>query len=121
MCTGDNEKKAENELLDLVSLDRSTNVNQIPNDGKKGHDLSVFSYACVMTAKQLLIRKQDWRGGLWRSFYGKFILLKKDGLINSCLMLAHTLLIKTSGKIADRAKNSRKATIKKFRTRNFYT
>ena len=49
-CTGNNETKVENELLDLVSLDRSTNVNQIPNDGKKGHDLSVFSYACVMTA-----------------------------------------------------------------------
>ena len=50
MRTGDSEKKAENELLDLVSLDKSTNVNQIPNDGKKGHDLSVFSYACVMIA-----------------------------------------------------------------------
>ena len=33
-----------------MSLDRSTNVNQIPLDGKKGHDLNVFSYACVMIA-----------------------------------------------------------------------
>ncbi|KAK4538853.1 hypothetical protein RGQ29_032314 [Quercus rubra] len=37
-------------LLDLVSLDQSPIVNQIPNDGKKGHDLSVFNYAHVMTA-----------------------------------------------------------------------
>ena len=33
-----------------MSLDQSPIVNQIPNDGKKGHDLSVFNYAYVMTA-----------------------------------------------------------------------
>ncbi|XP_050279135.1 G-type lectin S-receptor-like serine/threonine-protein kinase At1g67520 [Quercus robur] len=47
---GNNVTKDENDLLDLVSLDQSPIVNQIPNDGKKGHDLSVFNYAYVMTA-----------------------------------------------------------------------
>ena len=31
-------------------MDQSLSVNQIPNDGKKGHDLSIFNYAYVMTA-----------------------------------------------------------------------
>ncbi|GMY33292.1 G-type lectin S-receptor-like serine/threonine-protein kinase At1g67520 isoform X1 [Fagus crenata] len=74
VARGNNETKVENELLDLVSLDRSTNVNQIPNDGKKGHDLSVFSYACVMTAtNNFSFQNKLGEGGFGEVYMGELL------------------------------------------------
>ncbi|XP_062012046.1 G-type lectin S-receptor-like serine/threonine-protein kinase CES101 isoform X2 [Rosa rugosa] len=40
----------QNELLNFRSSKRPTDLNGLQNDGKMGHDLSVFSYASVMAA-----------------------------------------------------------------------
>uniref|UniRef100_A0A7N2LJS0 non-specific serine/threonine protein kinase n=1 Tax=Quercus lobata TaxID=97700 RepID=A0A7N2LJS0_QUELO len=42
--------KDEQELPDLVISDKSITIDEIPNDGRKGHDVSVFSYECIMAA-----------------------------------------------------------------------
>jgi hypothetical protein len=48
--TGNNGSKDEKELLDLVISDKSINVNEIPNDAKKGHDVTAFNYKYIMAA-----------------------------------------------------------------------
>ncbi|KAM5586766.1 G-type lectin S-receptor-like serine/threonine-protein kinase [Rosa sericea] len=40
----------QNELLNFRNSKRPTDLNGLQNDGKMGHDLSVFSYASVMAA-----------------------------------------------------------------------
>ncbi|KAK4595070.1 hypothetical protein RGQ29_018714 [Quercus rubra] len=44
------ETDEETELLNLVSTDRSIDVNEVPNDRKKRPDVSIFSYECVVAA-----------------------------------------------------------------------
>ncbi|KAK4594746.1 hypothetical protein RGQ29_018450 [Quercus rubra] len=71
---GNNVTKDENELLDLVSMDQSPIVNQIPNDGKKGHDLSVFNYAYVMTAtNNFAVQNKLGEGGFGEVYMGELL------------------------------------------------
>ena len=34
----------------MVISDKSITIDEIPNDGRKGHDVSVFSCECIMAA-----------------------------------------------------------------------
>ncbi|KAF3965489.1 hypothetical protein CMV_010326 [Castanea mollissima] len=74
VARGNNVTKDENELLDLVSLDQSPIVNQIPNDGKKGHDLSVFNFAYVMTAtNNFALQNKLGEGGFGEVYMGEML------------------------------------------------
>ncbi|KAM5586770.1 G-type lectin S-receptor-like serine/threonine-protein kinase [Rosa sericea] len=51
LISAENRRKIQNELLNLMKSNRPTDVNGVQNDGKmEQQDLSVFSYASLMTA-----------------------------------------------------------------------
>ena len=40
----------EKELCNLVISNRSVDVNEFPNDGKNGSDITIFSFECIKAA-----------------------------------------------------------------------
>lgn len=51
VSTEDKEEKEEQSILnELTTLDRLKNAEELGNDGKKGHDLKLFSFDSIMAA-----------------------------------------------------------------------
>ncbi|KAJ7949921.1 putative Receptor protein kinase [Quillaja saponaria] len=65
-------ERTENEMLDLVTLDRSINVNELQIEVKKGHKLTVFSYSSVMEAtNNFSLENKLGEGGFGPVYKGK--------------------------------------------------
>ncbi|XP_075643381.1 G-type lectin S-receptor-like serine/threonine-protein kinase At1g67520 isoform X1 [Castanea sativa] len=66
--------KDEKELLDLVISDESITTDEIPSDGKKGHDVSVFSYEFIMAAtNNFSLESKLGEGGFGTVYRGKLL------------------------------------------------
>ncbi|TQD77290.1 hypothetical protein C1H46_037182 [Malus baccata] len=73
--SGENETNIiEDELLDLMRLDRPIDANAHQNDGNMRHDLSVFSYASVMAATCNFSQENKLgQGGFGPVYKGKLV------------------------------------------------
>ncbi|KAM5586769.1 G-type lectin S-receptor-like serine/threonine-protein kinase CES101 [Rosa sericea] len=75
LLSGENRKKIQNELLNLMTSNRPTDVNVVQNDGKMvHHDLSVFSYASIMAATCNFSKENKLgEGGFGPVYKGKLV------------------------------------------------
>ncbi|KAJ7948963.1 putative Receptor protein kinase [Quillaja saponaria] len=62
-------ERTDNEMLDLVTSDRSTNFTELQNEVKKGHELRVFSYSSIMEATNNLSFENKLGEGGFRPVY----------------------------------------------------
>ncbi|GMN50297.1 hypothetical protein TIFTF001_019455 [Ficus carica] len=69
----DKEEKEEQSILnELTTLDRLKNAEELGNDGKKGHDLKLFSFDSIMAATDnFSTEKKLGQGGFGPVFKGK--------------------------------------------------
>ncbi|KAL6198861.1 hypothetical protein ACLB2K_028649 [Fragaria x ananassa] len=69
----ENQRKIQ-DMLNMMNSNRPTNANGLQNDGKRGHDLSVFSYASIAAATCNFSDKNKLgQGGFGPVYKGKFV------------------------------------------------
>ncbi|KAL6206088.1 hypothetical protein ACLB2K_023337 [Fragaria x ananassa] len=69
----ENQRKIQ-DTLNMMNSNRPTNANGLQNDGKRGHDLSVFSYASIAAATCNFSDKNKLgQGGFGPVYKGKFV------------------------------------------------
>lgn len=114
------------EFLTLMKINRPTHENGLQNNGKRGHDISVFSYTSILAATSNFSDEKKLGEGGFGSVYQVILRPLVLYIYIYSIYLYQELRWRDilwffnyhSGKIGDRTRNSCEEAFKIFRARN---